>query len=911
MAMLLLLSSKSNIQWSCWQAARALATHVVVSAEAAQAVAQHGRGLVKLPPDMLQTLDGYFKEAGLTGKRAKLRSKALTEQLKALSRSQARGGLQPYRNSAEQGSSLQQQQQQQQPGGGMTAEQLQEQAEMEAELEQMAASFGAEALARHRRAREAAEAAAALALPTTKGGRLKTKAKAALLEHIAVHGSLAVPHEHLRAALDLPPSASLDSPQRNLALKKATPAYNEGEALAYALARLPGCYAACSRIFSELRLRLPGWSPKSLLDFGAGPGTASWAAQEVWPEHLTRLTAVEPSLPMRRLGERLEAARRFAHASAPLVRWRAELPPPLQGRKANQGSSSSSRADLVVASYVLGEVASPQQRAELVRHLWSLTSGLLVLVEPGTPAGHANILEARDAVLLHEARRAAKLHRRSTAAAAAADTDSNSLPTDQQQQQGFDPNLASKLGSKWYGAHVVAPCPHDGRCPLSGPGAKAWCHFGTRFQRPAFMQAAKALPGSHVNPADHQDERYSYVVLRRGVRPAAAVTVDISRSFAPASSSSSNNVFAAATESAEEQLLHSASSSSSSSDEEYEQWQHDEQALQQQLQQGHVHSASLDSASSSRIEQPDRIQQQQQQQQAAAAGASPPAESLFTASEMQQLSALLGDATPQQQRQQQPAAAAAAAAAEGSGHFQRVNAKLDGFGQGLVDRLMALEDAGVDWASGAGDGLQPQAAAKTGQVQPAAGAAYAADADTSSSSSSSSSIAASAISNSSSRPRLFDTTAAEIGDGTWSEAESDAEDEEWDEPAGQQQQQQQQQAGLQLLREEDLGHAAAASVSWSRIIRPPRKRGGHVILDVCAAAAAAAAAADSADPAAAAAAGADGAAGLLPAAGQLERHVVAKSDAKKWMGRAAYSMARDAQWGDLWCWRSRGSSAPK
>jgi ribosomal protein RSM22 (predicted rRNA methylase) len=48
--------------------------------------------------------------------------------------------------------------------------------------------------------------------------------------------------------------------------------------------------------------------------------------------------------------------------------------------------------------------------------------------------------------------------------------------------------LQSKLSSKWYGAHVVAPCPHDGRCPLSGPGAKAWCHFGARFQRPAFMQ---------------------------------------------------------------------------------------------------------------------------------------------------------------------------------------------------------------------------------------------------------------------------------------------------------------------------------------------------------------------------------------------------------------------------------------
>jgi hypothetical protein len=123
-----------------------------------------------------------------------------------------------------------------------------------------------------------------------------------------------------------------------------------------------------------------------------------------------------------------------------------------------------------------------------------LTSELLVLVEPGTPAGHANVLEARDAVLMHEARRAAKLQRR-LAATTAVDSSSNATASSsmlteqhQQQQQQGDANLASKLGSKWFGAHVVAPCPHDGTCPLSGPGAKAWCHFGTRFQRPAFMQ---------------------------------------------------------------------------------------------------------------------------------------------------------------------------------------------------------------------------------------------------------------------------------------------------------------------------------------------------------------------------------------------------------------------------------------
>jgi hypothetical protein len=40
----------------------------------------------------------------------------------------------------------------------------------------------------------------------------------------------------------------------------------------------------------------------------------------VWPGSLSRVTAVEPSLSMMRLGERLEAARRFAHPSAPVVR---------------------------------------------------------------------------------------------------------------------------------------------------------------------------------------------------------------------------------------------------------------------------------------------------------------------------------------------------------------------------------------------------------------------------------------------------------------------------------------------------------------------------------------------------------------------------------------------------------------
>lgn len=55
------------------------------------------------------------------------------------------------------------------------------------------------------------------------------------------------------------------------------------QALAYAVARLPSCYAAAHRIFKELAVRYPGFEPKTFLDFGAGPGTATWAAQEVCP----------------------------------------------------------------------------------------------------------------------------------------------------------------------------------------------------------------------------------------------------------------------------------------------------------------------------------------------------------------------------------------------------------------------------------------------------------------------------------------------------------------------------------------------------------------------------------------------------------------------------------------------------
>jgi hypothetical protein len=34
------------------------------------------------------------------------------------------------------------------------------------------------------------------------------------------------------------------------------------------------------------------------------------------------------------------------------------------------------------------------------------------------------------------------------------------------------------------GAHIVAPCSHDGPCPMdTAPSAAGWCHFRQRFER--------------------------------------------------------------------------------------------------------------------------------------------------------------------------------------------------------------------------------------------------------------------------------------------------------------------------------------------------------------------------------------------------------------------------------------------
>src|SRR5882757_10905946 len=95
----------------------------------------------------------------------------------------------------------------------------------------------------------------------------------------------------LKAALDgkLRGFSRNDAASRSATISKtyrdgggSTAIQSEADALAYALARMPATYAAVAASLNALCEIRPDFAPKTLLDIGAGPGTATWAAAETF-----------------------------------------------------------------------------------------------------------------------------------------------------------------------------------------------------------------------------------------------------------------------------------------------------------------------------------------------------------------------------------------------------------------------------------------------------------------------------------------------------------------------------------------------------------------------------------------------------------------------------------------------------
>jgi ribosomal protein RSM22 (predicted rRNA methylase) len=157
---------------------------------------------------------------------------------------------------------------------------------------------------------------------------------------------------------------------------------DDAAARAYLTTRLPATFAAISAALAAIAEARPDLAPRSALDAGAGPGTATWAAAQQW-DSLEEATLVEASAAIRAVGERLELP-------LPRVSWRAA--------RLDAALADLAPRDLALLAYVLDELPEAT-REPLIRRLWTLTEDTLLIVEPGTPAGWKRILHARDILI--------------------------------------------------------------------------------------------------------------------------------------------------------------------------------------------------------------------------------------------------------------------------------------------------------------------------------------------------------------------------------------------------------------------------------------------------------------------------------------------------------------------------------
>lgn len=264
---------------------------------------------------------------------------------------------------------------------------------------------------------------------------------------------------------------------------------DEAVRLAYLASRMPATYAAVRAVLLELPKTV---EPKRWLDVGAGPGTACWAAVDLFPNS-EQFILIEKNREMLALGKQIGSH----HPLLSKAVWQAPSHKNFDGfdpsfssqpcARAEQLDASCLRtprfagqknldanpfknfcgqalgeitptfnemADVAMFSYSLGEMDRP---SDWIGAWWGSAIPLLVVIEPGTPRGFSLIRKTRDQIL--------------------------SL-----------------------GGHIVAPCPHALACPMQQGD---WCHFAVRVSRTKLQRYLKE------GTLGYEDEKYSYLIASK------------------------------------------------------------------------------------------------------------------------------------------------------------------------------------------------------------------------------------------------------------------------------------------------------------------------------------------------------------------------------------------------------------
>jgi len=150
---------------------------------------------------------------------------------------------------------------------------------------------------------------------------------------------------------------------------------------AYLGARFPSTYAVAHHVWLNIAAQIAPARLTSVLDVGAGPGTASWAAHDLLPA--ARFTLLERDASWR------DTASAFAAALGAQMTFA-------------QGAFDATEAlvehDAVVACYALNELPEARRGASIER-LWRAARRVLIVIEPGTPLGFGVVRDVRDRVL--------------------------------------------------------------------------------------------------------------------------------------------------------------------------------------------------------------------------------------------------------------------------------------------------------------------------------------------------------------------------------------------------------------------------------------------------------------------------------------------------------------------------------
>ena len=229
---------------------------------------------------------------------------------------------------------------------------------------------------------------------------------------------------------------------------------NRLHCLAYLAVRMPATFAVATTVCAHLPHKV-----SSLLDCGAGPGTILLAHSNL-NHPVKKATLYEQERAFVDLGQQLLPPTKNLN-----VEWvNTNL----------KTHTSFDPHDVVSISYVLNEL-DPKNQQKLVTQAWGAATKSVVVIEPGTPQGFANLLRARQVLI------------------------------DQ-------------------GANIYAPCPHNLVCPMQA--TDDWCHFSVRLPRSPWHRRLKQATLAY------EDEKYCYLIASR-----PALFQDLGSSKSPSRSS--------------------------------------------------------------------------------------------------------------------------------------------------------------------------------------------------------------------------------------------------------------------------------------------------------------------------------------------------------------------------------------